>query len=882
MNSLSELNGYAAMQVEIAIDTRPTDFEFTTTSNQSVTTWENQPFISPAGFDITKIVNAPDDMSFSVNVASLPGTTVTWNNTTSTTGSAMTVSSAAGAYTISGIKVIADWELVKAPTITMPVNPPNNWSYTSTLHYWNVMTRPWTTGVTVVQLEQLSTASDFYYAADTISVLSNTPSVQNLGVPGLSNDNLTLTLVPNIDYAVANLSSTSTLGGITSFNPIAGVYTIQGNLAQVNDHLVHISYTPPADSEVNWIATYYLYNASSDFTSSTTQHINNLDAIYMSKPSTYYYNEDITTQVTSTPSITDTVSGATSYVMTVVPSSGAGSVLSSSGSGGTSSFNSSTITLTISGTKTQVNSHLANLYLKTPTDYRGTTNLVYSLSLPGSVTAVRTQVGYVSALDTNISYMSLDRSFVQNTAAQLVFGYPNIPQILEEIAGATYTVFFTSTAGKFGTSTSDFSTNFAYSGTKSQVNAFMSTLKFWPYKGVYGNQTFTYTQQRNGVTKETVTVGFIGSLLTTPIPGSGTTVYTSTGSISSFTPTYEQLNYLSCDMLVVGGGGGGSCGGGGISIISAGGGGGGAVVYQSNVSLTGDTLNIQVGEGGLRGGESVHYTSGTSPWMTGTAGGYSRVYTSAGNLFVANGGGIALSFTSGYSNIPYDSRAGTSGNGNLGAGSLLAPVTTNGGTAYTGYAAGGGGGAGGVGSVPTSVSVAGFYTYSATQTSLKGGDGGPGVNCSITGTTIEYGRGGGGFGAYSGSQPDSGPNGTIGSRAAYVDQSGPGGWPNGQHGGGKHKCEIEPPYTGAVNTDGVNYGDGGGSGWYVLHQTLTNISGTIYSIVDTYNGIYGKYWLWNNSVNPDHTAISNTDYTNVPKSHGSGDGKQGVVIIKFY
>ena len=168
-------------------------------------------------------------------------------------------------------------------------------------------------------------------------------------------------------------------------------------------------------------------------------------------------------------------------------------------------------------------------------------------------------------------------------------------------------------------------------------------------------------------------------------------------------------------LVIAGGGGGGNHGGGG--------GGAGGVIYNNAYSVVaGTSYTVTVGEGGI--GDTRAYTGSTSGqnsvFGTLTADGGGRGQHSGAGLAGGSGGGGSY----GYVGAPVGGGA-AGGAGTLGqgfAGGIGSGITGS-------YPAGGGGGAGGKGK-------------NATDTA--GGDGGPGLLFSISGTPTWYAGGGGG------------------------------------------------------------------------------------------------------------------------------------------
>jgi hypothetical protein len=764
MNSLSDLNGYANDVILIPNDFRPAYFGHTS-SNQSATCYENRTFVSPSGCTITKLINI-NPFSLTINVAAVANTTVTWGNITSFTGNIMPVTNIDSLYTISGVVTQSDWDLVKNPVIDMGDNPPNNWSYDSTISYNDTYggsgNISWITGVTVTQMDQLSTPSDYYFQPNISNIMLNTPKVVDLGLSDINNLNVAAILTPSNPGAISALSAATALGGTQSFSPGPNILTMMGNLEQVNSMLGNITYTPTTNSETTWLADYSLLNYSSNFTSHVTQYVRSEGTHYLTYTTPFYYEEDATMVITGAPNITDETGVGNTYIITLttlIPN--VLTTVSSTGSGGTASYNSGTQTFTIAGTKDQVNSHLNSLYIRTVQDYNSTITFVYDLSVSTGATASRVHTAYYSATTNTISFMNTSRTYIGNTPDQAIFLSPanTVPQISEAISGASYTIYLSTSAGKFGLSLDDYTANYSYTGTKEQVNALIPTLKFWPTKDVSYTQTFTYSQYINGILEFQQIVALTGS--DPVITGAGTfTLYEST----TFTPSYAQVHYLNHIIFSVGGGGGG--GGNGIIKYAGGGGAGAGSYYKATWNSTGlplaDGVPVQVtiGAGGVGG----------SPSSLGNGGDGTSTVITVGNVTVTYPGGRGGKGNS----ISNPDGSGTAGGG----------VGLNGGGAGTAFAGGGGASISGTGGsavdVNGGVGRAGAYYpqgstgYPGTIELGAGGSGGSmsglagsvsntggkGATGSANASHPTAGKGGGGGGAYTG-LPSAGADGSV-------------------------------------------------------------------------------------------------------------------------
>jgi hypothetical protein len=203
-----------------------------------------------------------------------------------------------------------------------------------------------------------------------------------------------------------------------------------------------------------------------------------------------------------------------------------------------------------------------------------------------------------------------------------------------------------------------------------------------------------------------------------------------------------------CDILVVAGGGGGG-------VVGWGGGGAGGVIYKTNVPLGPGMYNVMVGLGGSPGNNGSNSSVLT---ITAVGGGSGGTYPNGNGKNGGSGGGGAAD-------------TGLGGLGITGQGN-------NGGSAV-GSTGGGGGGAGTPGSPGT-------FIFDA-----LGGNGGDGLEISITGTPTYYGGGGGGATNFGG-----------------LEYAGKGGLGGGGNGGDNF---FGAGSTGTPGTDGTGGGGGGGS-----------------------------------------------------------------------
>jgi hypothetical protein len=160
--------------------------------------------------------------------------------------------------------------------------------------------------------------------------------------------------------AGATVSWTTVPSGCVVTNPSTGVYQISNVLTvdiwnTIKNPIVSIPHgftgTFTYTAKVAWNTTDY---------KQWSILVSVADITYMTTPTGLYFFPGQTGTVTGNPTILSNI--ATTWTVTVTPSiTGAITNMSSTGAGGTSTFNSSTKVLTITGTKSQCNSHLNSI-----------------------------------------------------------------------------------------------------------------------------------------------------------------------------------------------------------------------------------------------------------------------------------------------------------------------------------------------------------------------------------------------------------------------------------------------------------------------------------------------------------------------------------------
>jgi hypothetical protein len=248
---------------------------------------------------------------------------------------------------------------------------------------------------------------------------------------------------------------------------------------------------------------------------------------------------------------------------------------------------------------------------------------------------------------------------------------------------------------------------------------------------------------------------------------------------SSGTFTINKATVI--EILVVAGGGSGGEGHGG-------GGGAGGMIYKSSFAILGQSYSVIVGNGGAAsqtGNNSRGYKGDNSVFSTLTSigGGYGSTWEGGDG---GSGGGSSCWVIQAYpASLTTGSGKGIPGQGNDG-GPVFATIENDG-------PGQGGGGSGGIGKSGSGL----------VDTNCKGGDGGVGLTCSISGTLTTYAGGGGGGGSTGVGVGGVGGGGNGG----LVSQNSTTGMPNTGGGGGG---------GGAMGTGTARFGAAGGSGIVII------------------------------------------------------------------
>jgi hypothetical protein len=760
MKSLIELNSASANPIEYDDQRLPTvRFDRVEPSNiATVAINEGQTHLVPPAIEIIDIVNYDTtNLKYTIDLTNTPdGVTLAWDTAFSNYMDLDT--STNDVYIVTDIRSLADWTILKTARVSLPNNYYGVFQYRVSFEYFDetvVRVKTYLVTVEVSNVNSLSDPLEFSFANSTTQTITNSALIVD---DGNTNPTWTVTITPS-QTTMVNTLSTGGSGGTSNFNSSTKVLTVTGTKTQINTHLSTISYASTS-LENDFTLTYVAVNNLNAESDTKIQVMKCATIQYLANPTSpvNYYNEDTQKTLTGLPLITDTsYDGTGNYVYLITPSTTSAVLsMSSSGSGGASSFIGSTKVLSITGTRSQVNERLANVTMIPGVDFRSNFTMSYTVTTPrgSSATATKTQSMLIGSFDTDIINMNVTRTYNANNI-NMIFS-SSIPQIADTDTNPSnlYTIILTSNIGGFSLDNVSTNSTFSYTGSKASVNDIFSQIRFWPDKGIAVNNNFTYTQKKNDIQTLSQTVALVGNNVSWT---KNNTVYQYATS-GTWTPTYEELKYGGkIDVVVVGGGGGGGYGGGG----------GGRVRSSNNLTLTNTTYSFTVGAGGVGASTFVPSTGGWS--YTGGSGG-----TSAGFGLASAGGGAGgvRQVTSGGSFI---GTGGTSNIGNTGGSMATTDALSNGGYFYI-IAVGGGG----------------------------GGDAGRGGNGTINNSTAQGNRGDGGLGT-----------------TTFIGSCGAGGY----------GCYVRARYTSTgpiqvlTNDTGGNGGaaGGGGGGGYGTYGTTSSI-----------------------------------------------------------
>lgn len=372
MASLTELNGRSSTSISV-IDYRPAtvNFDRLYSSNQPVT-FTTTSLSVPNGIEITEFVNYEiSDCHIKFSIVGIPGASLSW----AAVPFGITLVEDSQTYTLSGFSTPQQWDIIKNPTWTVPVD-----FYTYT---------PWYIKVEIYYYDQefnsTRTMEYFIYDPRYFYEVWLKPTAE------LVCDN---TKVKKFDIAlevVAGCRFTYDVDMSLSFTMSVTPYEVEFSTGSWNS------------------------------TTALSANVNNLQAITnYDIPRNYIANKYNLIFATNTPQITDPRSG--NYTLTFTCASGQFS---------NNSLTSSQTTLTLTGTKSTINSAIANVYFWPNAMVTSNLTVVMTLTREGVTTASRNiPVYYQSNNSEIIRYTYTTAGNFTKTFSYYEKKYMNIAAIL--------------------------------------------------------------------------------------------------------------------------------------------------------------------------------------------------------------------------------------------------------------------------------------------------------------------------------------------------------------------------------------------------------------------------------------------------------------------
>ena len=273
---------------------------------------------------------------------------------------------------------------------------------------------------------------------------------------------------------------------------------------------------------------------------------------HLSVPGSNDIRANETTSISNAPQFEQTYPGNIDPTFTVVITNNTPSrvvELTTSGTQGTVTWNNTTKTLTLVGTKDQLNPHLSSLTIETDEYVSNNIVLTYTTTwdFVNPYTQTRQQtLSYIPDVS-NLTGPYTYETNVQND----IFSGANV--VCNNSNFTNFTVVLTTNQGEFYDGT-NLSNSITISGTKSVVDAAIATVEYYQDYNVTTNATVSYTVTKDGV------AGSRGSfaLNNSGTGNMGVTVhrYKTAGSYT-WEPSIEEQKYGKMTYVVVGGGGGG-------------------------------------------------------------------------------------------------------------------------------------------------------------------------------------------------------------------------------------------------------------------------------------------------------------------------------------
>lgn len=369
-NSLTELNNFSNIRLPYQ-DQRPWAIEFSANAapTQYVAITEDAAVVAPAAIDIVRTQSFQEtginggNVIFTIDASSVAGNIVfEWP---APAPSGVTYSTPAPkVYRAQGTISPIFWNNIKNPSI-IAKDVANNFSFTSNITYPSVAniqvanSWSWTTQVTVTAGGELTTPAGFVYDEDTAKLIPGPQIID--GYTGNAAYNITVT--PNVANAVLTWSSTGNATG--NINPVTKSYTLTGTKSDVNQNLTTIIMTPGVNYDKKFDLNWSLTNPISNLVTQVNQQANigNIDVDWTNSniARNYVINGTSLMFTANVPAIVEEIPGAT-YTANLILGSNVGIITNGSNLVSPPDYNVSTRTWSTSGTKSQVNAAIANVY----------------------------------------------------------------------------------------------------------------------------------------------------------------------------------------------------------------------------------------------------------------------------------------------------------------------------------------------------------------------------------------------------------------------------------------------------------------------------------------------------------------------------------------
>jgi hypothetical protein len=723
--------------------------------------------------------------------------------------------------------------------------------------------------------------------------------------------------------ASATVSYASLPAGVTVTETAAGNYVINGFQDKATWDLIK---SPTIDFDDNFVGTFsytsiLTYNGPSGFVSKTwTTAVTVNNVVFLTEPTQFIYDLSAVSAITGVPLLgnLDAAYPGVTFTVVITPSSILSvNTFTTTGTGGSFSVNSSTKVITISGTRTQVNSRITGLRIDanaTAVDFALT--FAVSNSLNGttdsrSQTLISQGLSVLGAVTIPQIYYNEDTAFLLTGFALITdVGFDGTGTYVYTITPSTASAILTmSVTGSGGTVSFNNSTKvLTIQGTRSQVNARLPLITVTPAVDFQSNFTFGYSVvSPTAGTATKIQIVNIGSFDTEVINMNANRNFLANNGNSIFSTNTPQISDLDATDPTY------------------------TVVFQSNdgVFTQASTLSpyvesvfanpLQISQSvGLIGSASNYLDERTVDFISTTNFTPSQQdvrYGKIGKILLVGGGGGGSGGGGGggeviYSETPialvaqnYTITVGTGGS--AGNSNLVSAGGTAGGngasTVAFGLTARGGGGGTALVSVPTPPNntsqvlsqpngANGGYSFNSAGTQIAGGNSGA-ASGLVGGFLHIYYAGGGGMGTIGSdivvlrSEADIAQYGgtrsiNAGTQGNFLPQSNPG------HGAvGRQTADFaNPQQYGNIYPTTYSYGFGGGGGvWVQGGQTSSiGLGGYLTTTNDLDSVLATAAHLWKvnrpnyTPVGTDNGQITNANYVvngvRQPSVAGGGGG----------